>query len=201
MTDLNNSGYNIILASQSPRRQMLLRELNFDFEIQVKPTDEFYPPQLKREEIALYVSKKKAEAFDPSTLGEKTLVITADTIVWLNGECIGKPENEQDAIGMLTKLSGNVHSVYTGVCLLTRERFHTFSVCTDVYFKKLSQEEIAYYVKKYQPFDKAGAYGIQEWIGYIGIERIEGSYYNVMGLPVQRLYCELKKFLEAETLT
>lgn len=197
MTDLNNSGYHFILASQSPRRQMLLKELNLDFEILVKPTDEFYPQHLQREAIALYVSKKKAAAFDPSSLGDKTLVITADTIVWLNGECIGKPENEEDAIQMLTKLSGNVHSVYTGVCLLTRERFHSFSVCTDVYFKKLSPEEITYYVSHYKPFDKAGAYGIQEWIGYIGIERIEGSYYNVMGLPVQRLYCELKKFLAA----
>lgn len=195
MTELNNIGYHFILASKSPRRQMLLKELNLDFEIEVRPTDESHPPHLQGEEIVLYISKKKAEAFDPSSLSDKTIVITADTVVWLNGESLAKPANEDEAIQMLTKLSGNKHTVYTGVCLLTHDRLHSFYVGTDVFFKTLSMEEILYYVTKYKPFDKAGAYGIQEWIGYIGIERIEGSYYNVMGLPVQRLYCELKQFL------
>lgn len=195
MTDLNNTGFHFILASQSPRRQALLREIGLKFEVQVKPTDEFYPPELEREAIALYVSRKKAEAFNFNELPENTLLITADTIVWLDGNCVGKPVDEADAIDILAKLSGNMHTVYTAVCLQTRDRFHSFSVSTNVYFRKLEMEEIRHYVETCKPLDKAGAYGIQEWIGYIGVERIEGSYFNVMGLPVQRLYCELKHFL------
>jgi septum formation protein len=174
---------------------MLLKETGLDFEIQVKPTAEDYPEGLQREEIALYVSRKKAEAFDLSEYGENTLLITADTIVWLNGECIGKPGDEKEAVQMLSKLSGNMHTVSTGVCLVSLNKYREFYVNTDVYFRKLKDEEIAYYVETWRPFDKAGAYGIQEWIGYVGVDRIEGSYFNVMGLPVQRLYCELRSFV------
>ncbi len=192
---LSNFPFRVILASQSPRRQMLLKETGLDFEIQVKPTAEDYPEGLQREEIALYVSRKKAEAFDLSEYGENTLLITADTIVWLNGECIGKPGDEKEAVQMLSKLSGNMHTVSTGVCLVSLNKYREFYVNTDVYFRKLKDEEIAYYVETWRPFDKAGAYGIQEWIGYVGVNRIEGSYFNVMGLPVQRLYCELRSFV------
>ena len=195
MKDLNNSGYHFILASQSPRRQFLLGEIGLEFEIQVKTTDETYPDHLLCEEIALHVSRVKAEAFSFNELPPDSLVITADTIVWLEGECIGKPDDEAHAREMLGKLSGKKHTVATGVCLRTRDKEHLFYVNTDVYFRKLEPEEIDYYVQHYKPFDKAGAYGIQEWIGYIGVERIDGSYYNVMGLPVQRLYCELKQFI------
>jgi septum formation protein len=196
MINLNNSGYHFILASQSPRRLSLLREIGLEFEVQVKSIDEFYPPHLQREEIALHVSRKKAEAFSFDELPDNSLLITADTIVWLDGECIGKPEDEEDAINMIAKLSGNVHTVYTGVCLRTSDKFHSFYVSTDVRFRKLDINEIRFYVEKYKPLDKAGAYGIQEWIGYVGVERIEGSYFNVMGLPVQRLYCELLEFVK-----
>jgi len=195
MKDLNNSGYHFILASQSPRRQFLLGEIGLDFDILVKSIDETYPEHLLCEEIALHVSRVKADAFNFDELPVNSLIITADTIVWLDGECIGKPDDEVHAIEMLGKLSGKRHTVSTGVCLRTRTMEHSFFVNTDVLFRILDPEEIEYYVQTYKPFDKAGAYGIQEWIGYIGVERIEGSYFNVMGLPVQRLYCELKKFV------
>ncbi|MBW6491037.1 MAG: Maf family nucleotide pyrophosphatase [Lentimicrobium sp.] len=199
MIELNNTGYHFILASQSPRRQSLLKEIGLKFEVLVKTINEYYPPHLNREEIALYVSKKKAEVFNFDELPENTLLITADTIVWMDGRCLGKPEDEADAIDILAKLSGNMHTVYTAVCLQTRHRFHTFFVSTDVYFRQLEMAEIRHYVETCKPLDKAGAYGIQEWIGYVGVERIEGSYFNVMGLPVQRLYCELKQFLASGT--
>lgn len=195
MTDLNNSGYHFILASQSPRRQFLLNEIGLEFEIQVKSTNETYPADLVCEEIALHVSRVKADAFSFDALPVNSLVITADTIVWLEDECIGKPADEADAIKMLGKLSGKKHTVSTGVCLRTSKKSHLFYVNTDVYFRKLEPAEIEFYVQHYKPLDKAGAYGIQEWIGYIGVERIDGSYFNVMGLPVQRLYCELKQFI------
>lgn len=195
MTDLNNSGYHIILASQSPRRHFLLTETGLDFEVMVIPTDESYPGDLVCGEIALYVSKVKAQVFDFDRLPENALLITADTIVWLEDECIGKPSDAPEARRMLAKLSGKKHTVATGVCFRTRDRFHSFYVNTDVYFRQLEKAEIEYYVDTYKPFDKAGAYGIQEWIGYIGVERIDGSYSNVMGLPVQRLYGELKTFI------
>jgi septum formation protein len=172
-----------------------LGEIGLKFDIQVKSTDETYPADLQCEEIALYVSKVKSEAFDFNELPGNALVITADTIVWLDGECIGKPFDESDAKEMLGKLSGKKHTVATGVCFKTKDRFHSFFVNTDVYFRQLEQAEIDYYVDKFKPLDKAGAYGIQEWIGYVGVERIDGSYFNVMGLPVQRLYCELKQFI------
>ncbi|MBK6347419.1 MAG: septum formation protein Maf [Bacteroidales bacterium] len=196
MNILNNTGYHFILASQSPRRHFLLGEIGLQFEIQVKSTDENYPAELQCEDIALFVSKVKSEAFDFSELPANALVITADTIVWLEGECIGKPVDENDARLMLGRLSGKKHTVATGVCFKTKDRFHSFFVNTDVYFRHLDPAEIDHYVGKYRPLDKAGAYGIQEWIGYIGVERIEGSYFNVMGLPVQRLYCELQKFIQ-----
>lgn len=196
MKVLNNSGYQFILASQSPRRQMLLRELGLSFDIKVKPTDEAFPAHLVCEEIALHICRAKADAFDFDDLPVNSLLITADTIVWLDNECIGKPADEAEARLMLGRLSGKKHTVATGVCLRTVDKSTSFFVNTDVYFRKLETDEIDFYVHNFKPLDKAGAYGIQEWIGYIGVERIDGSYYNVMGLPVQRLYCELNKFIE-----
>ena len=185
--------YNIILASQSPRRQMLLKGLDIPFEIKIKDTEEIYPPNLKKEEIALYLCKLKASAFE-NEIDEKTLVITADTIVWINEIVLNKPKDFNDAVNILKQLSGNMHEVITGVCLKTKEKTHTFYALTKVYFKNLSDQEIEYYISNYKPYDKAGAYGAQEWIGYIAIEKIEGSYFNVMGLPTRMLYDELMKF-------
>ncbi len=197
MLNLNNSGFYFILASQSPRRQFLLHETGLEFEVIVKPTDEEFPPHLVAEEIALFVSRHKSMAFDFNELPPNALVITADTIVWLDNESIGKPASLAEAKQMLMKLSGRKHLVSTGVCFRTATRFHEFYVNTDVYFRKLEEHEVDYYVNEFKPLDKAGAYGVQEWIGYVGVERIDGSYYNVMGLPVQRLYVELKHFLES----
>jgi len=184
---------NIILASKSPRRQNLLKELGFDFEIKTKEIEEVYPPELQRENVALFLSELKATAFIDD-LKENDLIITSDTIVCLGDEIIGKPKGREDAIKMLEKISGNKHEVITAVTLLSKEKKHTFYEETAVYFKSLTFQEIEYYVDNYQPFDKAGSYGIQEWIGYIGIEKIIGSYFNVMGLPVKRVYEELIKF-------
>ncbi len=193
MTLLSNlSKYNIILASQSPRRQNLLKELEFDFSIQIKEVEETYPKELIKEAIPVYLSKLKAAAFSDS-ISDKDLVITADTIVWVNNSVLGKPEDRADAERMLSIVSDNSHVVYTGVCIKTKDSERTFWASTEVYFRKLDQEEIIYYLDKYKPYDKAGSYGIQEWIGYVGIERIDGSYFNVMGLPIQKLYDELKK--------
>ena len=191
---MNIQNYHIILGSNSPRRRELLAELDLGFEVKVIPgLEEHYPATLQPEEIPVFLAKQKAEAYIP-TLPEKTLLITADTIVWNRNEVIGKPKNREDAIQMLQSLSGHEHHVVTGVCLTTTEKQKAFSVISAVKFATLTDEEIGYYVDKYQPFDKAGAYGIQEWIGYVGVESINGSFYNVMGLPVQRLYQELKKF-------
>lgn len=198
MIDLNESGFRFILASQSPRRQFLLKETGLKFEVVVKSTDETHPLELKAEEIALHVSKGKAYAFDFAELPANALLITADTIVWLDEESIGKPSSVEEAKEMLTKLSGKKHMVSTGVCFRTAQRFHSFHVNTDVYFRQLEESEIDYYIENYKPFDKAGAYGVQEWIGYVGVEKIVGSYFNVMGLPVQRVYVELKKFIESQ---
>ena len=185
--------YLIILASQSPRRQMLLKGLDIPFELKLKETEEVFPPHLKREEIALYLSELKAAAFKDE-LDDKTLLITADTIVWINNHLLGKPKDHDDAVRILSELSGNMHEVVTGICLKTNKKTHSFYALTKVYFKKLSPAEIEYYVSNYHPYDKAGAYGAQEWIGYVAIERIEGSYFNVMGLPTRMLYEELMKF-------
>lgn len=182
---------NIILASGSPRRQELFKELGLDFSIQVKEVEEIYPPTLKEEEITNYLAELKAVAFNE--LAENDIVITADTIVWLNNKAIGKPKNKQQAIEMLQELSGMGHKVITSICIKTCNAQKVFFNITMVYFKPLSMEEITYYVENYKPFDKAGAYGIQEWIGFIGVTKIEGSYFNVMGLPVHKLYEELMK--------
>lgn len=188
--------YKIILASQSPRRKALLEDLGLSFETRPIDVEESYPTNLKAQEIALYLSQLKAQAFNFEELCENCLVITADTIVWQDGQVLSKPKDAKDAIRILNLLSGNSHEVITGVTLRTNTKTHSFYSLTKVYFKKLTQEEIEFYISNYQPFDKAGAYGIQEWIGYIGIEKIEGSYFNVVGLPVQKLYTELMTFLD-----
>lgn len=184
---------NIILASKSPRRQSLLKELGFDFEIKTKEVAEIYPLKLKREQVALFLSELKADAF-VAELKTNELIITSDTIVCFGEDIIGKPVNRKDAIDMLGKLSNNKHEVITAVTLLSKEKRISFFEVTEVYFKTLSLAEIEYYVDNFEPYDKAGSYGIQEWIGYIGIQKIVGSYFNVMGLPVFRLYEELIKF-------
>lgn len=185
--------YRFILASKSPRRQFLLTELGIPFELVTKEVDESFPDHLQKDEIPLFLARKKADAFEHN-LDEKTIVITADTIVWINDHVLNKPENAEEASVMLRELSGNRHEVFTGVCLKSSKKEIAFSVRTVVYFRELTAGEINYYISKYQPFDKAGAYGAQEFIGYIGVEKIEGSYFNVMGLPVKELYEELVKF-------
>lgn len=183
--------YKIILASASPRRQQLLRDAGFDYEIRLKHVEETYPCDLPAEQVPEYLACLKAKAFE-GELAADELLITADTVVCLDGRILGKPNGRKEAVEMLRELSGKKHTVVTGVCLTTNERRRSFSSKTDVCFKCLDEAEIVYYVDNYEPFDKAGAYGIQEWIGYIGITGIEGSFYNVMGLPVQRLYEVLK---------
>lgn len=186
--------YKIILASNSPRRKELLAGLDLQFEVRVlQGIDESYPQDLPTLKIAEFISKKKADAY-VQTMADDELVITADTLVILGDEVMGKPHDEADAKRMLGELSGRTHQVATGVTLSTKERQVSFSVVTDVTFKQLSADEIDYYVRTYKPFDKAGAYGIQEWIGYIGVTALKGSYFNVMGLPVQRIYEALKRF-------
>ena len=185
--------WNIILASKSPRRQTLLKELGFDFEIKTQEVEEIYPLELKREEVALFLSELKASAFK-NELQPKDLIITSDTIVCLNDQIIGKPKDREDAFNILNSLSGNKHEVITAVTLTSINKQQSFHVITEVYFKVLAKHEIDYYINKYEPYDKAGGYGIQEWIGYIGIEKIVGSYFNVMGLPVKELYDELINF-------
>lgn len=171
----------------------MLSGLGFNFEIVTREVDESFPSHLKAQEIPLYLSKIKAEAFN-DLLDDKTIVLTADTLVWINDKVLNKPENEEEAYQMLRLLSGNMHEVFTGVTISSKFKHQSFFSKTNVYFKNLSDEEIWYYIKNYQPFDKAGAYGAQEWIGYIAIEKIEGSYFNVMGLPVKEVYEELIKF-------
>lgn len=184
---------NIILASNSPRRRELLSGLGLDFEVRVLPgIDESHPAELQGGDIPLYISKKKADAYLASIQPDE-LLITADTIVWLDGDVLEKPKDEADACRMLHELSGKTHQVFTGVCLTTTEKQVSFSCRSDVTFCQLTDEEINHYVRCYRPLDKAGAYGVQEWIGYVGVERIEGSFFNVVGLPVQRLYQALKQ--------
>ena len=185
--------YKLILASASPRRHQLMCDAGFKFEVRLKHTEEIWPEGLAVEEVPEYLAGLKSKAFD-GELKEGELLITADTVVCLDAKILGKPENREHAIEMLHRLSGRKHQVITGVCLTTLQEHRSFSAYTDVYFKTLSDQEITCYVDTYKPFDKAGAYGIQEWIGYIGIERIEGSFYNVMGLPVQQLYEALRRF-------
>ena len=190
----------IILASNSPRRKELLAGLGIPYDVFVlQGIDESYPDDLPANEVAEYIARKKARAYrnENAKLSiincQLSIILTADTIVVCDGEILGKPHDAADACAMLRKLSGKTHQVYTGYCLQTADKTVSGTVCSDVTFKELSDEEITYYVEKYNPLDKAGAYGIQEWIGYIGITGIRGSYYNVMGLPVQRIYEEIKK--------
>ena len=186
--------YKIILASNSPRRKELLAGIDVDFEVRViQDIDESYPADIPTKDIAEYISRKKAAVYQ-TRMADDELIITADTIVVLDSEVMGKPHDEADASRMLHELSGRTHQVITGVTLTTTTRQQSFSVETDVTFKTLSDEEINYYVQRYKPFDKAGAYGIQEWIGHIGVTGLQGSYFNVMGLPVQRIYEALRQF-------
>ncbi len=183
----------IILASKSPRRQQLLAGLDIDFEIRIKDVPEVYPPALQREEIPRYLSRLKADAFRLE-MSDNELVITSDTIVYLDGKVIEKPADEEEAKAMLRVISGQCHTVITAVTLMTKNHSITFHDETKVWFKQLKEDEIEYYISRYKPLDKAGAYGVQEFIGYIGVQRMEGSYFNVMGLPLHRLYEELEKF-------
>ena len=184
--------YKLILASASPRRQQLMKDAGFTFEVRLKNVEEKYPQELHLENVPEYLSKVKASAFREELKADEVL-ITADTVVCIHDRILGKPADRKEAISMLQELSGNRHLVVTGVSVTTRTEQLSFSSRTDVFFKHLSNEEIEFYVDTYKPFDIAGAYGIQEWIGYIGIERIEGSFYNVMGLPIQKLYETLRK--------
>ena len=189
----NIQHYKIVLASNSPRRKELLSGLNLGYTVRVLPDiDESYPDTLKGEEIPMYISREKAEAYRNS-MAEDELIITADTVVCINEKVLGKPCTLEEAKEMLRELSGKTHQVITGVCLMTRDLQRTFSATTQVTFDVLTEDEIEFYVEKFRPLDKAGAYGVQEWIGFVGVSRLEGSYFNVMGLPVQRLYQELKK--------
>lgn len=184
----------LILSSNSPRRKELLQGLGVPFDVLViKGIDESYPNTLPAAEVAEYIAQKKAIPYRDNLIGTNNIVLTADTVVVCGNDIMGKPTDEQDAFRMLRELSGKTHQVYTGVCLTTTTTQKHFTVCTDVTFKELSDDEIWHYIHTYKPMDKAGAYGIQEWIGYIGITGIKGSYYNVMGLPVQRIYEELKE--------
>jgi septum formation protein len=188
------STYTVWLASQSPRRQELLRGIDIPFEVNVLPDiDESFPEELKAEAIPLFLAKKKGDAYQ-SLLDEKTIVITADTIVWLDHRVLGKPQDETDAMNMLRQLSGKAHHVYTGVSVRSLSKQVDFVADSEVRFAQLTDEEIHYYVSTYRPMDKAGSYGVQEWIGYIAVESIQGSFYNVMGLPIHQLYEVLKKW-------
>lgn len=191
---LDNLGkYKVILASGSPRRRELMAGLGVNYEVRILPdVDESYPDTLQGEEIPLYIAKEKADAYIPMMQPDE-LIITADTIVWLDGKVLGKPRDREDALQMLRTMSGRTHEVFTGVCITTTDWQRSFTAQTEVRFATLSEDEIIYYVDNFKPMDKAGAYGVQEWIGFIGVENISGSYYNIMGLPVQRLYRELLK--------
>ena len=181
--------YNVILASKSPRRQQFFKDLDIDFTIQLKEVEEIYPPELKGIEITDFLADLKSQAF--TNLSEKDLLITSDTIVWLEENALGKPKNAEDAFKMLRSLSGKKHEVITSISIKSKNYQKIINDITTVTFKELSDSEINYYITNYKPFDKAGAYGIQEWIGFIAIEKLEGSYFNVVGLPVHKLYKEL----------
>ncbi len=187
----NLKKYKIVLASNSPRRRELLQGLGLDFEVRtLKGIDESYPSSLKGEDIPKFISGQKAKAY-MRDMADDELIITADTIVYCDGEVLGKPSDDEDAARMLRRLSGKTHQVITGVSVITKQTHRVFATTSLVQFDNISDEDIQFYVSHYHPNDKAGAYGIQEWIGYIGVVRLEGSFYNVMGLPVQRLYKEL----------
>lgn len=190
----NIKKYNVVLASKSPRRQELLKGVGLEFSVLTKDVDESYPSSMSVYDVAPYLSVKKAKAFDDDELPENYMVITADTVVIVNDTILGKPKDEEEAREMLGMISGKKHSVITGVTIRTNDKVKTFSATSKVSFEVLDEEEIRYYVDTYKPFDKAGSYGIQEWIGYIGVNSVEGSYFNVMGLPTQKLYKLLKTF-------
>ena len=188
--------YRLLLASRSPRRRELMTGCGLPYELAPKyDCEEVYPAGLPAEEVPLYLSRLKSDAY-PGPLADGDILLTADTVVVLDGEVLGKPHSRVEALRMLKRLSGRRHTVVSGVTLRTTERMHTFEARTNVWFRTLTDEEIAWYVDTCRPFDKAGSYGIQEWIGYAAIERIEGSFYNVMGLPIQKVYVELEKFID-----
>lgn len=184
--------YTIILASGSPRRQQFFKDLDLDFEIRLKEIEEIYPPQLKAHEITDYLAELKASAFE-GELKPNEILITSDTIVWHNNKALGKPKDEQDAFGILKSLSNATHEVITSVCFKTNEKIEILNEITKVTFNELSDESIHYYVENYKPYDKAGSYGIQEWIGFTSVTKIEGSYANVMGMPTDKVYEYLSK--------
>ena len=188
--------YKLILASASPRRKILLEEMGLEFDVITKKIEEVYPGSYSPTEVAKHLSELKASAFNSDDLLPNKIIITADTVVAIDNEIIGKPISRINAVEILMKLSGREHKVITGVCLRSANKMHSFTASTEVYFKNLSDKEIEFYITTYLPYDKAGAYGIQEWIGHVAIEKIKGSYYNVMGLPTHRLYEELTKFIQ-----
>ena len=190
----NLNKYNIILASKSPRRQELLRGMGVKFTISTKETPENFPAEMPLDKVPEFLSQQKSKAFDENELPENYLIITSDTVVIAENEILGKPKDRNDALRMLSLLSGKTHRVVTGVTIRTAKKSKTFAVKSKVTFANLDVEEMAYYVDNYRPYDKAGAYGIQEWIGYVGITGLNGSFYNVMGLPTRRLYQVLKTF-------
>lgn len=182
----------IVLASGSPRRQQFFKELDIDFEIQLKEVEEIYPEHLKAQEITNFLAELKADAF--TEISENEIIITSDTIVWHENKALGKPKDYNDAFLMLQSMCGKTHEVITSVCFKTANSVETFYEITKVSFKNLSDEALHYYLKTYKPFDKAGAYGIQEWIGLVGIDKIEGSYANVVGMPIDKVYDKLLEF-------
>lgn len=184
---------NIILASGSPRRQQFLKDLEIDFTIQLKPVEEIYDPALKEADITNFLAKLKAAPFQ-GALNDKDILVTSDTIVWSEGKALGKPTDAQNAYDIIKSLSGKTHSVISSVCLTSTKKQHVFSDVTLVSIKELSDDEINYYIKNFNPYDKAGAYGIQEWFGYIAVEKIEGSFFNVMGFPIHKFYKEILEF-------
>lgn len=190
----NLKKYNVVLASKSPRRQELLRGIGIEFSVMTKEVDESYSKNISVFDVAPYLSVKKAKSFEDSDLPNNYMLITADTVVVVDDAILGKPKDEDDARNMLRLLSGKKHYVITGVTIHTKDKTKTFSVSSKVSFDDLSDDEIEYYVNVYKPFDKAGSYGVQEWIGYIGVNSVEGSYFNVMGLPTHKLYQMLKQF-------
>lgn len=194
MTMTMTKTYKVILGSKSPRRQELLRGMDIDFEVVTADTDESYPEDIANYDIPEYLSRRKMEAIRQLSLPDNYLIITADTLVFANGEVMGKPRDKAEARLMLQNLSDKIHEVVTGVTVATASTVKSFSSLSKVHFTKLDDNDIEHYIEKYKPFDKAGAYGIQEWIGYIGITGIEGSFYNVMGLPTHKLYSVLKGF-------
>jgi septum formation protein len=182
----------IILASKSPRRQELIKGLELPYEVRTYEVDESFPDTIYAQDIPVYLAHKKALAF-PDIISDNEVLLTADTIVWVNNHVLNKPESEQEAFDMLSEICGTHHTVFTGVCLRTSTQLVSFYESSEVYIKKLTDEEIWFYIKNYKPFDKAGSYGIQDWFGYVAVQKIDGCFYNVMGLPVSMLYDELKK--------